>query len=252
MVTLYHGTTSAFEVPDLNRSRRGMDFGSGFYLTPNRVSAERWAKKVSYLRRADAPVVLAFQFDEDGARAAGLIRNFPVMNRDWVGFVLANRTEDFGADVHNLDRRFDIVHGYIADDRLMQIIDDFSRGDLSMEEVETRLANAPVKTAQKVAYPVRFRVAFCAILPIRQHLMESLVREEKQRQIVETLRTFRMAAMALDVRFQASGRWRARRFASCWIAWRTRSPRSRECLLDAPLVVRRSTKGVFLRKGCGK
>lgn len=148
MVTLYHGTTSVFEVPDLNRSRRGMDFGSGFYLTPNRVSAERWAKKLSYLRRTDRPVVLAFQFDEDCARAAGLIRDFPVMNRDWVGFVLANRTEDFGAAVHNLDRRLDIVHGYIADDRLMQIIDDFSRGDLTMEEVEVRLANAPIKTFQ--------------------------------------------------------------------------------------------------------
>ena len=30
MVALYHGTTMAFAVPDLSKSRKGMDFGSGF------------------------------------------------------------------------------------------------------------------------------------------------------------------------------------------------------------------------------
>lgn len=148
MVTLYHGTTSAFDVPDLSKSRKGMDFGAGFYLTPNRNSAERWAEKKSYLKKGTSPVVLAFRFDEEGARAAGAVKDFPAMNRDWVGFVLANRTDDFSANDHNLDARHDIVHGYIADDRLMQIIDDFSRGDLTMEEVELRLANSPVRTLQ--------------------------------------------------------------------------------------------------------
>lgn len=148
MVTLYHGTTMAFAVPDLSKSRKGMDFGSGFYATPNRESAERWAKKLSYLRRCNTPVVLSFPFDEDGARAAGVVRDFPAMNMDWVRFVLANRLEELTANEHNLDNRYDIVHGYIADDRLMQIIDDYSRGDLTEAEVEFRLAHAPVKTFQ--------------------------------------------------------------------------------------------------------
>jgi len=148
MVTLYHGTTMAFEVPDLRKSRKGMDFGAGFYATPNRVSAERWAAKMSYLRRGGKPTVLEFQFDEDGARAAGLIKVFPVIDRHWVGFVLANRTEGFDAEDHNLDNRYGIVHGRIADDRLIQIIDDYTHGDLTIEEVEFRLANAPIKTFQ--------------------------------------------------------------------------------------------------------
>ena len=148
MVTLYHGTTAEFEVPNLNLSRRGMDFGSGFYATPNRESAERWAKKLAYLRRNGKPTVLAFQFDESGARAAGLVKDFPVMDRAWVNFILANRLEDVSACDNNLDKRYDIVHGYIADDRLMQIIDDYTRGDLSIDEVERRLAVAPVRTIQ--------------------------------------------------------------------------------------------------------
>ena len=148
MVTLYHGTTVSFETPDLSKSRKGMDFGSGFYATSNRESAERWAKKLSYLRRNGAPIVLSFSFDEDGARAAGVVKDFPAMNMDWVKFVLANRLEEFTANEHNLDNRHDIVHGYIADDRLMQIIDDYSRGDLTVEEVEFRLAHAPIKTFQ--------------------------------------------------------------------------------------------------------
>ena len=32
--------------------------------------------------------------------------------------------------------------------QLMQIIDDYSRGDLTAEEVESRLAHAPIKTFQ--------------------------------------------------------------------------------------------------------
>ena len=44
--------------------------------------------------------------------------------------------------------RHPIVHGYVADDRLMQIIDDYENGDLTIEEVERRLANAPFRAFQ--------------------------------------------------------------------------------------------------------
>jgi len=140
MVTLYHGTVMRFERPDLARSRRGMDFGSGFYATPNREAAVRWASKIAYMHSGTTPVVLAFEFDEASAKNAGLVRDFPVMNRDWVNFVLANRLADIRAADHNLDVRYEIVHGYIADDRLMQIIDDYRHGDLSIDEVERRLS----------------------------------------------------------------------------------------------------------------
>ena len=39
MITLYHDTNEPFDVPDPNRGRRGTDFGQGFYLTPDFVSA---------------------------------------------------------------------------------------------------------------------------------------------------------------------------------------------------------------------
>jgi len=148
MVMLYHGTVTQFERPDLVRSRRGMDFGAGFYATPNREAAIRWASKIAYMHRGATPVVLAFEFDEAKAIHDGLVKDFPVMNREWVNFVLANRLADSQAADHNLDARYEIVHGYVADDRLMQIIDDYRRGDLSIDEVESRLSKAPFRAFQ--------------------------------------------------------------------------------------------------------
>lgn len=62
--------------------------------------------------------------------------------------IIANRTGDESAADHNLDARYPIVHGYVADDRLMQIIDDYENGDLTITEVERRLDNAPFRAFQ--------------------------------------------------------------------------------------------------------
>ena len=45
MITLYHGSNMAFSVPDLSAGRQGMDFGKGFYLTPNSGTAQKMAER---------------------------------------------------------------------------------------------------------------------------------------------------------------------------------------------------------------
>ena len=44
-MTLYHGTNTDFDKIDLEEGFRYKDFGKGFYLTPDRTTAERMAKK---------------------------------------------------------------------------------------------------------------------------------------------------------------------------------------------------------------
>ena len=94
------------------------------------------------------PVVIVFSFDDVAARHANMVHDFNFMDRRWVEFIIANRTGDESAENHNLDARYQIVHGYVADDRLMQIIDDYENGDLTIGEVERRLANAQFRAFQ--------------------------------------------------------------------------------------------------------
>ena len=147
MTVLYHGTNVRFEMPDVDAGREGMDFGKGFYLTPSLDTARKQADRV-VAYAGGSPVVLAFEFDEDAARRDGAIRDYPLLDRTWVHFVMANRLGDESAADHNLDRRYPIVHGHVADDRLMQILDDYENGDLTIEEVEQKLITAQFKAFQ--------------------------------------------------------------------------------------------------------
>lgn len=147
MTMLYHGTNVRFEMPDVDAGREGMDFGKGFYLTPSLDTARKQADRV-VAYAGGSPVVLAFEFDEDAARRDDAVRDYPLLDRTWVHFVMANRLGDESAEDHNLDQRYPIVHGHVADDRLMQILDDYEHGDLTIEEVEQKLIMAQFKAFQ--------------------------------------------------------------------------------------------------------
>ncbi len=148
MVTLFHGTNIVFEMPDVAAGRDGMDFGRGFYLTPSIETAKLQASRVVSYSGDGQPVVLAFEFDEETARKDNVIKDYPKLDRTWVHFVIANRLGLADAVDNNLDCRYPIVHGHVADDRLMQILDDYENGDLSIDDVETKLISAQFKAFQ--------------------------------------------------------------------------------------------------------
>lgn len=52
---LYHGSYLAIPSTDLERSRKHVDFGSGFYLTPIYEQAVRWCEK--FKRRGKKGIV---------------------------------------------------------------------------------------------------------------------------------------------------------------------------------------------------
>ena len=72
MIVLYHGTNVEFHAPDVDAGRSGMDFGKGFYLTPNLESAKFMAKRVKRLKNAGEEIVLKFAFDEKAAAGSGI------------------------------------------------------------------------------------------------------------------------------------------------------------------------------------
>ena len=149
MIYLYHGTNAEFASPDPKRGRRGTDFGQGFYLTPNFDSARRMAERVARRQGTTGGVVLCYALEDSSLSNGGLqVRTFLDINAEWLRFVVANRYADLSATDHNLDSRWDIVHGLVADDRVVQILDDLRRGFSTEDEVLRKLRAAPFRTIQ--------------------------------------------------------------------------------------------------------
>lgn len=76
------------------------------------------------------------------------VRQFPVIDLSWLRFIVANRYNVLSAAEHNLERRYDVVHGLVADDKVVQILDDLRNEIISGEEALTRLRAAPYQTVQ--------------------------------------------------------------------------------------------------------
>ena len=148
MIHLFHGTNVVFDAVDPLKGRRGTDFGQGFYLTPNQESAKRMAQRVA-TRKGGGAVVMHYGVDESCLSNGDLsVRQFPVIDLSWLRFIVANRYNLLSAAEHNLQRRFDIVNGLVADDKVVQILDDLRNEMISEEDALARLRAAPFQTVQ--------------------------------------------------------------------------------------------------------
>ena len=128
---LYHGSNMAITDIDLSRCRPNKDFGLGFYLSPEKTAAERMAYR-TVKRFGGSPYVMTYDFnDVELGRLA--LRRFEKPSVEWAMFVMANRRGVIDAQEHNLDNKFDVVVGPIANDDLALLFRQFSRGLLTVE-----------------------------------------------------------------------------------------------------------------------
>lgn len=113
MTRLYHGSNMPIEKIDLTRSKRGKDFGQGFYLNANPDQAMAMAIRTVRFQDDGQPTLSCFEFDNDKANELGLnIKVFPDYSEEWAEFVVLNRKNDSDTPAHP----YDIVIGPIADD----------------------------------------------------------------------------------------------------------------------------------------
>lgn len=128
MKRLYHGSNVVIEQIDLSRSKRGKDFGQGFYLNANPDQAMEMAYRTTRFLNVGAPTLSCFEFDEDEAAKRGLnIKIFPAYSEEWAEFVVMNRKNNSDTPAHP----YDIVIGPIADDTVGVQIRRFIMGYLS-------------------------------------------------------------------------------------------------------------------------
>lgn len=132
---LYHGTVSDIVDIDLSKSNSAKDFGRGFYLSPDRLQAERWAMFKS-IQTNGKPKVYEFEFDESLLNNGELsVKQFDEYTEEWAEFIFANRKNLSEYNICN----YDIVIGPIANDKVGVQIRNYIEGNISLEVFIERL-----------------------------------------------------------------------------------------------------------------
>ena len=132
MITLYHGSNIEIFNINLGLSRKGKDFGCGFYLNANKQQAFDMAVRTTQRMKSGKPTVSTFLFDDTVLDAPGLnIKIFDSYSVEWAEFILMNRKNNSEIPAHP----YDIVIGPIANDTVGVQIRRFIMGYISIEKL---------------------------------------------------------------------------------------------------------------------
>lgn len=117
---LFHGSCSIVRIPDLSMSRTDIDFGQGFYLSPDYNTAAKWAcrKATSYCNEYSLSLenLKVYEFSLD---------------KNWLDYVVRNRTEQY--DTPDVFDEYDVLIGAIADDKLFHTVEMYEDGFISAD-----------------------------------------------------------------------------------------------------------------------
>ena len=131
MIEVFHGSYTKVDKPDLSFSRKTLDFGTGFYVTPVYEQAVAWAMRG--LRRNRPAVVNRYAFHDELLPELGVrVRDFPAYDREWLRFVADNRA---GVQQDG----YDVVRGGIANDKVFNTLELFFEKLISEDEALARL-----------------------------------------------------------------------------------------------------------------
>ena len=111
MMTLFHGSYIEIKTPLANVGRRNLDFGKGFYLT--KVEKQAINDNVKF-------------------------KIFESYNLEWLQFVVNCRN---GRDVYS---EYDIVEGGVADDKVIDTVEDYEKGIITAEQAIGQLLKKDV------------------------------------------------------------------------------------------------------------
>ena len=129
-MTIYHGSDVSVPQPLAKAGRRNLDFGQGFYATRIKKQSEDWAVVIAGRRgRTASPIVSQYIFDREQAEADGLrIHSFEEYNLEWLDYVVACRR---GKPVW---KHYDIVEGGVANDNVIDTVEDYAKGVITAEQ----------------------------------------------------------------------------------------------------------------------
>lgn len=120
---VYHSSNMVVEHPDIQHSRKYLDFGRGFYMTTLYEQAERYAQR--FMRRGQQAWLNTYELEYE-AGSWNVLR-FETYDKQWLDFVAQCRD---GRDVGD----YDLVVGGIANDKVILTLDRYFSGEISQEE----------------------------------------------------------------------------------------------------------------------
>ena len=134
MLKLYHGSNVLIDKIDLARSKRGKDFGCGFYLNPNKIQAMEMAVRTTQRLKEGEPILNTYLFDDSLIKTGHSplsIKVFEGYSVEWAEFILKNRKNVSDKPAHP----YDIVVGPIANDTVGLQMRRFMQGYISIEHM---------------------------------------------------------------------------------------------------------------------
>ena len=132
MLRLFHGSNVVIERIDLSKGHINKDFGKGFYLTTLLHQAQDMAKRKARQFVDAKPVVTTFLFDEAVLGSDELnVKVFPEVSEEWAMFILQNRKASRTGFYHD----YDIVVGPVADDSVVQQLDLYEMGLITLSQL---------------------------------------------------------------------------------------------------------------------
>lgn len=118
---LYHGSNVEVKNPKIIKSKRLLDFGTGFYLTSDYEQAKKWAVRTTARREEGTPIISVFSIKEcDMENLKALI--FDAANREWLRYISLNRTDKSAED------SYDLVIGPVANDQAIRTVNNYLKG----------------------------------------------------------------------------------------------------------------------------
>ena len=137
---LFHGSNMEVSSIDLSKCTKYKDFGQGLYMTSIKQQAYEWAKKVTRRFNSGKPTLSIYDFSDNYGDLKRLVFTEP--DEKWATFVINNRNREFSDHsniLSNHDNKYDLVHGFVANDDLSAILDTFLMGILPMSEISKAL-----------------------------------------------------------------------------------------------------------------
>lgn len=126
---LYHGSYMEVKEPSLSFSRDNLDFGKGFYTTPIKEQAEKWAQR--FKRRGKKGIISIYSIDESLLDTLS-VRIFESYSEEWIDFILNCRR---GLDPTN----YDVVIGGVANDKVFNTVELYFENLIDKTEAIKRL-----------------------------------------------------------------------------------------------------------------
>lgn len=130
MITLFHGSYVPVPTPLVKLGRKKVDFGQGFYLTKLQKQAESWARTIAERKGRNAqPILTTYSFDYDTVKSAGYrIKIFKSYDLEWLEYVVDCRRGG------TMQQQYDIVEGGIANDNVIDTVEDYENGIITAEQ----------------------------------------------------------------------------------------------------------------------